>query len=154
METILYGLGALLTCALAWGSGRPGLQKLGLLLLFSCAVSNLAFGLFKPPVLVALNAAQDTCLFAVALLVMKRHEAARKLAWPLSLTFIGMGVFHVIALIAKPATFGSYFTGINVLFALQLLSVGGWAGVECLRNLPVYRFGGTPDHRHSGHGRR
>lgn len=144
----IFGLAVCATLLLSWASDNHVSQKLGLLLLFAWAGSNLAvnmMGFNRAPLVIPSLDALVAILVAV---VGYAHKS--KLALAIFVIYALVGAVHVTALIMRAEMTYNYYAILNGAFALQLSILGAsgawhslsrwtaWGG-ERLRPYPARR---------------
>ncbi len=123
--SVIYGLSAVSVCLVTWLSREAATQKLSLILLASWAVSNVIHRYTHPPDALMLNAILDMTLMAMAITVIKTHQGSDWLLFPMCVLFLAMLCFHVVWLRSNHPPYYDYNLSLNLLFAAQLLLVGG-----------------------------
>lgn len=129
----LFGIAVLVMLLLVWASGDHVRQKLGILLLFAWAGSNLAVGFWgfthAPLVIPSLDAA-----VAIAMAIVGYTNKSR-IALILFAIYVFVGAVHVGAFALRAEMTYNYYATLNAAFALQLIALG----VSAAR-LVVYRW--------------
>ncbi len=116
-----YATGVMLL--LAWLSDNHVYQKLGLLLLFDWASTNLAvnfMGFERAPLAVPTLDAISAILVAM---VGVRNNSQTALA--VFCLYAGVGITHVVGFASHNQGTYIYYAALNTLFLLQLIAVGG-----------------------------
>ena len=150
--TLLYGFCAALTLALTYLSGRTGLKSLAWLLALSWVVCNAISVMCAPPVRIVLYALVDVLWLALILRTAHVSPSARIVRIPLALLYFTGLCFHAGVFLDPTPNMRLYYTALNVIFALELVTVattGGWMFVQrTLRNhRPVPAHSGGVPHR-------
>ena len=119
----LYGSGVIVVLFASMLSRCATYQKLALVLMLSWSLSNLfveAFGFVGAPLLMpGLDAV--LCIISVAILVRTQSPTAAIVV----AGFMLAGMVHVWAFATAAQVTRGYYVAMNLLFILQLLSVGG-----------------------------
>ncbi len=127
----MFGLAVATTLLLAWLLGDHVQQKLAILLLFAWASTNLAvnyLGFGRAPLVVP---SLDALVAILVALVGYRNRSIVALV-----VFAGyaiVGVVHVVAFAAHETATYDYYETLNILFALQLMTVGASSAWTSLR---------------------
>lgn len=130
--TIAYG--ALLTIALplAWRSHVVVYQQLGFLMFLSWAIYNLVVRVFGFPHGLLIDAMADALIATAAGTVGLRHRSAT--AFVVIMLFVAEECWHLTASVTGQEGSLYYHSALNAIFALQVLIIGGGAGVSLARS--------------------
>ncbi len=148
----LFGLIVAGSLLLAMLSNSHVLQKVGLLLLFAWAASNVAvdwLGFQRAPLLVpTIDAA--VCLGIAGVGFKNRSNVSLAIVC----LYVIVGVVHVMALALRMQETYTYYATLNLLFLAQLLILGGSGAWVAIRNRAAGRDQrpgfSTPRHPHPG----
>ena len=119
----VYGLLVAATLLAAWASDSHVCQKLGLLLLFDWAATNLAvnyMGFEQAPLLVP--TLDGIAAILVAMVGLRNGSRAALAVFCL---YGLVGLVHVVGFASHNQGTYTYYAALNVLFLLQLITVGG-----------------------------
>lgn len=149
---------ALLTWGLSRLSQKMTLQAIAALLCMSWLACNLvseasrllpSVTVFQQPVKSTIYALIDVVWLFAILWACRHGRTGKYIRWPLTGLYL-IGLFwHVVIVFlymvspAEPAgVLNQYYTGLNVLYALELSCVSLWAGGALARHILFHRGGG------------
>jgi len=129
MIDVAFGAASLVVLAATWLARCVTCQKLGLMLFWSWAVSNMFVFVLGWQLSPRAFAVCDLfwALYTCSLARAKEDRWASVLVF---LIFLIMGALHLTAFAVGVQGTRRYFEFLNVLYALQLLVVGGCAGAR------------------------
>lgn len=130
--TVVYGSLLLIALLMAWGSRAAIYQQLGALMLLSWLVYNIVVRAFGFPHGLLIDALADALIATAAAGVGLRHRSAA--AFGVVLLFVAEECWHLTASMTGQETSTLYHKSLNVIFALQVLIIGGGAGVALARH--------------------
>lgn len=120
---LAFGIGVALVLFLAWTSGSHVHQKLSLLFLFAWSVSNVVVelvGFTDAPLLIP---SLDAVMAILVAVLGYRYRNPTSIA--IFTLYLLVGAVHVVAFILHLQGTYTYYATLNLLFLVQLLTVGG-----------------------------
>jgi len=139
---------SIVACLIAWLSSDHVIQKVSLLLLGSCAISNVFNELHvQPPTLQLLNGGLDLAVLCGAFLIWKKTR--HSLIIPICMCLVAMLSLHALT---APNGGNKYYYQLflNLLFLAQLVCVGGY-GVGNIVGGIMHRVNDSILRRRSAH---
>lgn len=121
--TVFYGVISLAVVGIAWLSDDHAIQKIGMLLLFAWATTNVAvefLGFQEAPILIPSIDAMVAILTAII-----GYRTKSRVALVVFLLYVSVALIHVGAYMLRKEGVYTYYAILNLFFLAQLITVGG-----------------------------
>lgn len=143
--SVAYGTLLAIALLLSWRSHVVVYQQLGLLMLASWMTYNIVVRAFGFPHGLLIDALADALIATAAGAVGLRHRSCA--AFAVVMLFVGEECWHLTASIMGQESSVTYHRWLNVIFALQVLIIGGMAGVSLARHRTIPALRGADAYR-------
>lgn len=119
----IYGVLTVFAVLSAWASRNHVIQQVGLFLLCEWAFSNIGYALLGAHQAMLVIPSVNAVLATLCAIIGFKNKS--RLALVVFILYGFVGVTHVLAFASRKDGTYAHYLALNVLFALQLLSVGG-----------------------------